>query len=287
MPHYTAKRTDLYHPDNEPRCLLTYLPSDALLAAELARLAYTDSNPITQQGLQALGFSHLVWLQHASNKALLAWNPTVGKGVIAFRGTEPHDFGDIQSDLDTRLIDHPAGLGKVHNGFYQAVTTLATPITHWVSDKVGQWLITGHSLGAAMATIATTLLPLTQQTLFTFGSPRVGNATFITAVQQRCTNISRYVHCCDIVCRVPPCIDAMGDYAFQHTTPQYYIDHLGQIHAAPPYSAAQIHADHTTARWRYTLNEAWQRGNVLSRDLADHAPLNYVYALAKAESVAL
>ena len=37
--------------------------------------------------------------------------------------------------------------------------------------------------------------------------------------------------------------------------------------------------DQSTARKKYLLEHAWRFGNVVTRDLADHAPINYVSAL--------
>ena len=59
--------------------------------------------------------------------------------------------------------------------------------------------MTGHSLGAAMATIAATRYQPIE--LFTFGSPRVGGSKFIRNI--KCPHL-RFMNNNDIVCRIPP-----------------------------------------------------------------------------------
>jgi hypothetical protein len=41
-----------------------------------------------------------------------------------------------------------------------------------------------------------------------------------------------------------------------------------------------VSADRLIARVEYLLKYAWKSGNVGVRDLADHAPINYVTAIA-------
>jgi hypothetical protein len=44
-----------------------------------------------------------------------------------------------------------------------------------------------------------------------------------------------------------------------------------------------IFEDQWRARADYLLHYAWKSGNVGARDLADHAPINYVTAIAAAQ----
>src|SRR5262249_54451343 len=64
------------------------------------------------------------------------------------------------------------------------------------------WL-TGHSLGAALATLAAARWAAGHrvQGLYTFGSPRVGNAAFAATVPGPCY---RFVNNNDVVTRLPP-----------------------------------------------------------------------------------
>lgn len=264
---YTNNINDLLHPENEPRCLLTRLEfSDDLLCAELSRLAYTDENSEpTRITLHNIGFSQVEWIEKGNSQALLTWNSENSKGVIAFRGTEADDWKDIMSDANLLHINHPNGMGKIHTGFYNAFADLEQEIKDWMEGKEGSWLIAGHSLGAAMATIAATILNISsdKMSLITFGSPRVGNDEFFAAFHEKEISSKRYVNCCDIVCRIPLDIPLINDY--KHIEQELYINEVGNIYNKP------FDIDNQKNKDQYLI---------LSRGLTDHTPLNYVRALA-------
>ncbi|HSS78207.1 MAG TPA: hypothetical protein VLV54_15860, partial [Thermoanaerobaculia bacterium] len=56
-----------------------------------------------------------------------------------------------------------------------------------------------------------------------------------------------------------------------------YIDRLGELHSGATQDF--IRGDRVKAREEYIVAEAWRKHSVPLRDLADHAPINYVYAL--------
>src|SRR5262249_24026820 len=63
---------------------------------------------------------------------------------------------------------------------------------------------TGHSLGAALATLALSRFNGGQASLYTVGSPRVGNARFCERVLQKSGNqVFRFVNNNDLVTHVP------------------------------------------------------------------------------------
>jgi hypothetical protein len=104
--------------------------------------------------------------------------------------------------------------------------------------------------------------------LYTFGSPRVGDAAFVASMQG--VNSFRYVDCCDVVARIP--LEKMG---FHHIGKPYYIDRGRKITFAPDDDF--MHDDHVHAEIDYLEKHAWRLGEVAVRDLADHAPMNYVW----------
>jgi hypothetical protein len=61
-------------------------------------------------------------------------------------------------------------------------------------------LITGHSLGAALATLAAIVVKPAK--LITFGSPRVGNEALCGLLDG--VEVRRFVNCCDLITRIPP-----------------------------------------------------------------------------------
>jgi hypothetical protein len=198
-------------------------------------------------------------------QAFAAIDAERSRALIAFRGTQPDDPSDIGTDAQAALVDWQAQ-GRVHLGFRNALNSVWNPLESWLRANAGlePWL-TGHSLGAALATLATVLLP--QARLVNFGSPRVGDGAFASQLTARV--VSRYMNCCDIVTRLPP---AFLGYA--HVPGMIYIDRGGKIQTQA--TEAFIDADVAAARRDYLVNETWKFGNVGVRDLADHAPINYI-----------
>ena len=85
--------------------------------------------------------------------------------------------------------------------------------------------------------------------------------------------VHRYVDCCDLVTRLPPTL-------YEHVGHLHYIDRLGNVSREP--TAQEMREDQNTARSEYD-SEGWFSPNVELRDLADHAPVNYVSPLLEAQ----
>jgi hypothetical protein len=138
----------------------------------------------------------------------------------------------------------------------------------------GRVFFTGHSLGAALATLLATVKA--PSALYTFGSPLVGDSDFVDALKN--VRNFRYVDCCDIVTRIPP--EALG---YQHVGKPYYIARDRSVTFDP--GEALIAQDRFQAFLEYPIKyHAWRGDNVGVRELADHAPVNYVSAVMAATS---
>ena len=134
--------------------------------------------------------------------------------VIVMRGTEPGSWADIKTDLKALLVDDPTekpsagGNGnaygaKVHMGFKDAYMPWCEVLRDVVGNVVRQLngafdegnvtekrvrlVLCGHSLGGALATFAAKDLMINAPSVraccasvsvYTIGSPRVGNAAF-------------------------------------------------------------------------------------------------------------
>lgn len=94
---------------------------------------------------------------------------------VVWRGTEFFDFRDLAHDLDIRQIHDNRWPGKVHSGFRRYFDKLSMPI--YPLEGVTRHIVTGHSLGAAAATLHYQTAWLFDA-CYLFGSPRVGNAEF-------------------------------------------------------------------------------------------------------------
>jgi len=136
--------------------------------------------------------------------------------VIAMRGTD--DRAEWIENLKMNKADPDWLPGKVEEGFWQIYRSLTTVGSHdRLADTIRQsggqqWVIIGHSLGAALVTVlAADLLndpggikdPGRSIILITLASPRVGNADFADFVSQGLEQSYRIVNLADIVPRVP------------------------------------------------------------------------------------
>jgi len=112
--------------------------------------------------------------------------------VLAFRGTA--NLTNWAEDADFPLVPFDACPScKVHLGFYESWTSVAHQSIAAVralrtEHPTARLLITGHSLGAAMAVLAATHLffkeAVPAMEIYTFGQPRVGNPAFRSAFNQ-------------------------------------------------------------------------------------------------------
>ncbi|KAI9819807.1 MAG: hypothetical protein M1832_003882 [Thelocarpon impressellum] len=145
--------------------------------------------------------------------------------VMAIRGSQ-----SVQNFVaDVVFVGVPWNLCadcKVHKGFWLSWLELRSDITKAVNAAIEanpgfSVVFTGHSLGGAVATIAAADIRRagTQVALYTYGSPRIGNAKlaeFITA-QAPGANF-RVTHRDDPVPRLPPIL-----FQYQHVSPEFHI----------------------------------------------------------------
>src|SRR5262245_57298511 len=136
----------------------------------MARLAYVRSRADVEAFLGRVPMSLVHLFDAKGSQGLVAADDTTC--VVAFRGTETDDPTDLFADVNFRLAPWEPG-GQVHEGFATAFRQVEADVrAHLPADR--RLLLTGHSLGAALATLAATVWP--GDALYTFGSPRVGNA---------------------------------------------------------------------------------------------------------------
>jgi len=278
---YDASRSALYTPESRDTVFqsgVDYTPVQ--LAVEAARLAYYRAEASSAQmqrlaeALARVGFAAPVMFigEHTGAAGFGSLRASDRRMLLALRGTQPDDFRDIKRDLGVRMIAWSESGGRVHAGFASATRSLLPQIRQWISrtaHAAEKLIVTGHSLGAAMATLTAAALPV--EWLVTLGSPRVGDSDFIRTLQA--ANSVRIVDCCDLVTQVPPPLP-IGGYA--HVPTCTYLTQDGQAVLDP--AQALIDADRSSARRRYLARYSWRLGNVLLRRLADHAPINYARA---------
>lgn len=150
--------------------------------------------------LTAAGFELVATFNNGGTQAFLAKREADRMAVLAFRGTEK-EAEDIKADLNARF--YTRGGIKVHDGFRQAFSLVEPMIKESIAGLSEYKLyITGHSLGGALALVATRSLSGDNiAACYTFGGPRVGNSEFGDNIK---VPIYRLVNAADLVPRVPP-----------------------------------------------------------------------------------
>ena len=122
-----------------------------------------------------------------------------------------------------------SGFGEVHNGFLDMYDSLQKTIIDILSSckRSKSLYIAGHSLGAALATLAVPDINKNAicniKAVYLFGSPRVGDDSFVKAYNDRYGKKTfRIVNTSDIVTSIPfpiPIIGPLGGYFSHIDTP--------------------------------------------------------------------
>lgn len=262
------------HPfENFQSATARYQGDHAIALAHAASLAYRDAAEGTATATQ-WGFSRNQFIDRRESQCLvMASNSAI---VITFRGTEPGKLKDWMSDLDLQFVDGP--FGQVHNGFHLALAHIWDDLNDCVTafQDQGQSLwLTGHSLGAALATLAAAHWRKRDKPvhgLYHFGAPRVGDRVFERTFNQDFgTRNFRFVNNADLVTRVP--LRTMG---FSHCGTPLCFDEKGKLTSDPGW-------------WDAFLNRMQGRiedlGSMGPADLKHHSIDRYVKLCEKNRAV--
>jgi hypothetical protein len=295
---YSSKAIDVFTPEwREPLFDVPGLNwNEPALCAELSRLAYfhfedkqTDNEAVVRDACAKVGLkqAHFFNDPGTGTQAFAVLRESDSRAFVVFRGTQPDKLLDYV--IDAGILLEPwkeLETARVHSGFQQAyqqpaiAKAIALLLDSWREGHPNlQETYTGHSLGAALATLAAAGAP--GATLTTFGSPRVGDSAFAGRVDASAV-ISRYVDCCDVVTDVPP-----EFLAYDHVDALHYIDRNRKVWATLP--QGDVDADRSAARCerpsllelKALLTVALRNpldGNV-PRFLSDHAIINYIQPL--------
>jgi len=258
----------------EPNAI-DYCPANALVLANASKLAYCTNKGEVRRAVEPWGFARFRLISEGSTQLFVTANDKTM--IVAFRGTEMN-LEDWLSDGKVKLMGGP--LGPIHEGFGVALAAIWDEVLAAIKDFYvqgqGLWF-TGHSLGAALATLATAkFLAQPNQIsgvktdlrgLYTFGSPRVGNSEFTkkfdTLFPKRAF---RFVNNRDIVTRVAP-RTVLG---YDHVGVALYIDQDGVLHTDP--SAWQMFLEAVKAATPFILQIQGKR----LATITDHAIDGYI-----------
>jgi triacylglycerol lipase len=229
-----------------------YSPVNALWLAELSRLVYRhdaeeDSpppQPTRTHFLEHAGFTQRQFFlskETGTQAMLVEFGGALPFTVLVFRGTE-QNIKDYLTDLEFGELSLAGNKKEVHTGFTDALDSVWHEMSSAIAQLNSPVFYTGHSMGAALATLAAARHA--PRSVYTFGSPRVGNQAFIDSLGN--VAIYRVVDDEDVVTTVPS--EALG---FRHVGTELRL-------AAP--------------RHQSFLNRFFGP----PKALADHAPINYV-----------
>lgn len=173
------------------------------LFARLSNVAYKSPDE-AKKLFKLLGFTSTYYDNRGSEAYVIEDDTDI---IIVCRGTEPNEWSDIKADLNIDRVPSRSGDGQVHRGFRTYVDKIWEPIKHHILDTEKTVWLAGHSLGGAMATLMARRFVLEPinikvEALFTFGSPRVGNRTYINSFNDKITH-HRWVNEGDIVTKIP------------------------------------------------------------------------------------
>ena len=194
-----------------------------LIFANIAAITYDDPKTAKTK-FNAIGCTIVEFFDIDNAQAYLLKNND-GIHVLSFRGTEVTEPSDILADLKAGKNIEPVG-GKIHVGFKGEINKLWPTIQKSVAN-INSLYVTGHSLGAAMATIAAGRMQSKVLALVTFGSPRVGNKQYVNSLT---VTHYRVQNNCDDVTKVP--FKLMG---FAHHGTHKYLNYYGAFRTLTPW----------------------------------------------------
>lgn len=270
--------TGLFYPDTIPVFTLPKPPlnisdhsfnlKNAWWLANLSHLAYHNEEQI-KSALSATGFNLIKTIQVEQTFCYLARSQSLV--ILAFRGTQFKNKVDAKTDLNFPLTVYQKNT-KVHRGFLNAIDLvwpLLEPLLKTLKNQSCQFWFTGHSLGAALATLAAARF--NPQASYLFGSPRLVDKYFMQS--HKSLNIYRIVNCCDLVCTLPP-----STFGFTHIGNEHFICSHFDIYKNIKNS--KILKLKWKASLEYTLMlPVFRKNHVWFRSLVDHSIINYNIAL--------
>lgn len=215
------------------------LPDDldrhALTFAGVSAFAY-DRSGVLPADLGAAGYALGPRFNHAATGTQGLILEHADHRVLAFRGTEPSEFVDIQTDLKKALVTFPKAVldasdVRVHQGFVEGLAGVWTELIDALRSggPTRPLMVAGHSLGGGLAVLAAYALsrqqsPFNVLGVYTYGQPRAGDGAFAESYD-RLFRLRhwRVVNNRDVVPRLAP--RSMG---YAHTGRVLYLDANGR-----------------------------------------------------------
>jgi triacylglycerol lipase len=202
---------------------MEFSATNAYWLAWCSRLAYKDSEDI-EEALNSNDMDLFGCFDEKNTQAFIAFDDD--KMIVSVRGTD--GLADAMTDLNVDLVDGVGG--RVHDGFNTSASRLWRFVWNAVRNRGNRSLfLTGHSLGAGIATILTARLVQQKDEpvngLYVYGMPRAGDKKFARNFNASFgTQTFRFVNNNDVVTRTP--FRSMG---FAHVGLFIYFDEHGNV----------------------------------------------------------
>lgn len=166
-------------------------PENAYLMMAASHLAYRFLPGKRERILKNWGFSHVQLFDDSSTSTNGFWAEQNEFVLLVFRGTQ--EPTDILTDVDVVLEPSPSEWkisGRTHRGFTSgalSVRKYAKTAAIYAQKINKPLLLTGHSLGGAIAALTAVELERNQlpvHTVWSFGAPKMGDTDFTRSVQR-------------------------------------------------------------------------------------------------------
>ncbi len=186
-----------------------YSDRTAWLMAKMSKLAYLPfekDDAELKTALKEADFSLVKPFNQDGTQAFLAKRDSDKMAVLSFRGTQTEGltletFFDVFTDLYATMHTDQNNV-KTHKGFLLAFQKIQADVSQQFQSLIDYGLyITGHSLGGALALIATSEINSDNLgACYAFGSPKVGNEEFDDKIK---APIYRVINSFDVVPFLP------------------------------------------------------------------------------------
>ncbi len=212
------------------------------------------------------------------------WAANDDHALLAFRGTEKDNVHDVEADGDALLID--GGGFRVHQGFYRYLNTVLWRVRPLVASYRAAHprqliYMTGHSLGAALASLAFVYLNDTAARLYTLGCPRAGDQAFCSRLEANSGAAGSYrvVDNEDVVAHVP-LLEPGFDYQHPSCTLLWFDPDGVMVTNPPGHPSDWMDLAHAAFGFLDSRHLSLLP-NPLPRPLADHSPVRYCHWMWK------
>ena len=170
---------------------------------------------------KSAGMAHILSLPNSSGSGNTVF--------VTIRGTKT--LKDMRADLQLKTVPYTNGAGQIHKGFYAYAKALLPSILSVINAQTNttRVIVSGHSLGAALAQICGSML-ITQQSnkvpvnVISFATPRVGDSACTTSIRniiQPQGLLYTVVNTSDLIPQLPLSMQPthQGLYPYQHVLP--------------------------------------------------------------------